>query len=122
MSESEFIDTKVLPITIYNNTSEKLAIDINLKAFGKNLLNQKCAIKNQFFIVVNQSSRPLKMRVSLKMLGFRGGPIVSNLIGSLQNNLEFDIFEEMDFPDEVADYDKIFALFKNRLRITSNKM
>ena len=112
----------MLPITIYNNTSEKFAIDINLKALGKNLLHQKSTVNNQYFVVVNQSSRPLKMRVALKTFGMRGSPILNSFVDSLQNNLDFDVFDEIDMPDEVGDYPKILSLLKTKLRLTSSKM
>lgn len=89
LSEVDFADTKVLPITIYSNASEKLAIDLNLKSLGKGLLHQKSAVNNHYYTVVNQSSRPLKMRVGLKTYGFRGGPTLSAFIEPLVKSLDF---------------------------------
>lgn len=88
----------MIPITIYTNSNEKYAIDINLKAVAQQLTHQKYSINNQYFIVVNQSSEPIKMRVGLKIYTMRGSPVLGSFIDSLSNNLETEIFNELTLP------------------------
>lgn len=78
----------MIPVTIVTNTLEKLAIDINLKAMSKDIILRKYSVLGQYFVVVNQSSRPTKMRIGLKSYCFRGGPLLSNFVNSLYQHLD----------------------------------
>lgn len=117
-TEQQFLDTKVIPVTIVSNTSEKLAIDINLRAIGKDIANKKYSINNQYYVVVNQSSRATKMRLAGKTYCFRGGPLLSNFVNSLYQHLDTEIFDEMEEPEQAENYDQIINIFKNKLKLT----
>lgn len=80
---------KVIPITILTNLSDKLAIDVNLKGISRALTHQKYTINNQYYVVVNQQSRPNKMRLALKTYFFKGGPLLGNFVNSLYQHLGF---------------------------------
>lgn len=84
---------KVLPLSIVTNLSEKLAIDINVKQISKNLIRDKYFVHNQYFLVINQSSEALKMRVAIKTHAFRGSQMVGNFVSSLSHNLGTEMFE-----------------------------
>ena len=119
LSEEDFCDTKILAVTIVTNLSERLALDINLKSIGKKLSKEKYSINNQYFMVVNQNSQPVKMRVGLKMTSMRGTSLINNLADILSRNLDTEIFDEMSIPRELNNYEKMIDLWKNKLKISS---
>lgn len=101
------------------NLSERLAIDINIKSMGKRMLKDNYCIHNQYFLIVNQSSQPMKMRTAVKISAFRGTSIVNNFVDLLQRHLDVDIFDEIDLPHDINNYDKMLNLWKNKLRISN---
>lgn len=88
------MDTKVIPVTIITNNSEKLAIDINLKSFSKDLIHRKYSVHNQTYVVVNQASKPTKMRIAIKSYCFRGGPLLANFVNSLYQHLDTEVIQD----------------------------
>lgn len=46
-------------------------MDINLRPIAKLLGRQKYTVHSQYFIVVDDQSRPKKLRVGLKLYAFR---------------------------------------------------
>ena len=72
-----------------------MAIDINLKSISKKLTKDKYNIANQYFVVVNEESRPMKIRVGLKIYTFKGTSLLTNFIDTLSRHLDTETFEEL---------------------------
>ena len=71
MTEDEFSDIKILPVKIVTQ-HKNFAMDINLQAVTKAFSKQKYFVESQYFVVVNQEARLMKMRVGCKIYALRG--------------------------------------------------
>lgn len=52
------------------------------------------------------------MRIGLKIIGVRGGNMSKKFVDLLQKNNNVDIFEELDIPGELDNYNKMIDLLR----------
>lgn len=74
---------------------------MNVKAISKDIIHKKYSINNQNYVVVDRDSRATKMRLAMKTYCFRGGPLLANFVNSLYQHLDTEVFDEVEFPEQV---------------------
>jgi hypothetical protein len=70
---------KIVPIKIIT-PHQQFGIDLNLRHIAKNIGKQKYSIDSHYFIVLDDKTQPVKIRVGLKIYVFRGPTEISGFV------------------------------------------
>lgn len=71
LSYEDFYSMKIVPVKIIT-PHQQLGIDLNLRHIVKNINKQKYSVDSHYFIVLDEKTQPVKLRVGLKVYLFRG--------------------------------------------------
>jgi len=71
LNYQDFHSMKILPINIVTGR-QQFGIDVNLRNIEKSLAHKKLTVDSHYFIALDDHTRPIKLRVGLKVYVFRG--------------------------------------------------
>jgi len=71
LSYEDFYSLKIVPIKLIT-PHQQFGIDLNLRHIAKNIHKQKYSVDSHYFIVLDDKTQPVKIRIGLKLYVFRG--------------------------------------------------
>jgi len=87
--------------------NQKFAMDISLRPITKKLSKQNYFAGGGYFLVVDENSEMVKMRVGARVIAFKGNSILEPFVTSYCNNVNLDVLEQIDLQRDLENYPKL---------------